>query len=73
MTDEQYKLNVVIREHWYAELQKARAEVAALRELVRHCWVHSAYRDCGFDQMTTEQKELYRTIIGDGPEDTLLG
>jgi hypothetical protein len=37
-------------------------EGEAIKELVRHCWVHSGYRDCGFEQMTTEQKQLYRAI-----------
>lgn len=35
-----------------------------LKDLVRHCWVHSGYQDCGYMQMTTEQKALYDKIIG---------
>lgn len=33
-----------------------------LRGLIRHAWVHSGYRDCGYKQMTTEQKKLYCEI-----------
>jgi len=32
MTDEQYRLNVHLREHWHAEVRRLRAEVAELRE-----------------------------------------
>lgn len=33
-----------------------------LEDLVAHCWVHSGFRDCGSDQMTTRQKALYDAI-----------
>ena len=36
----------------------------ALKEIIRHCWVYNGYRDCGFRQMTTEQKRLYERVIG---------
>jgi hypothetical protein len=35
-----------------------------LRDLIRHCWVHSGYQDCGYLQMTTQQKNLYNKTIG---------
>lgn len=38
--------------------------IEELAHLVRHCWVHSGYPDCGYGQMTTEQKALYRRVIG---------
>lgn len=44
-------------------LRRLKARVAEIEELVRHCWVHSGYADCGSDQMTTEQRRLYRSII----------
>lgn len=44
-------------------LEVAADEIDELRDMVVHCWVHSGYRDCGFDQMTTEQKQFYRAII----------
>lgn len=37
--------------------------IRALEDLVRHCWVHSGYTNCGYDQMTTEQKDLYTAVI----------
>jgi hypothetical protein len=46
-------------------LSKEAAEtVESLRDLVRHCWVHSGYPDCGYTHMTTEQRALYCQVIG---------
>lgn len=42
-----------------------------LIQLIRHAWVHTAYADCGFMQMTTEQKKLYCKIVGDTFENRL--
>lgn len=50
------------------ELNRLADYVENLEELIRHCWVHSGYQDCGSDQMTTNQRELYRHIIESGPE-----
>lgn len=44
---------------WHAAERQARE----LRGLVHHCWMHSGFRDCGWSQMTTEQKVLYREAI----------
>jgi hypothetical protein len=44
--------------------RRLQREVKALKDLVQHCWVHSGYKDCGFNQMTTEQKRLYCATIG---------
>jgi hypothetical protein len=38
-------------------------EVRQLKDLIVHCWMHSGYKDCGYAQMTTEQKELYDATI----------
>ncbi len=40
-------------------------EVRRLRELVAHCWIHhgSDFQNCGYEQMTTEQKTLFRGIM----------
>lgn len=35
-----------------------------LRELIRHIQIHSSYPDCGYLQMTTEQKAIYDKIYG---------
>jgi hypothetical protein len=48
-------------------------EYEELRELIRHCWIHTAYRDCGFMQMTTEQKQLYCEIVGGTVEERIEG
>lgn len=34
-----------------------------LRELIGHAWLHSAYKNCGYRQMTTEQKALYDAVV----------
>jgi hypothetical protein len=39
------------------------ARVTDLEELVRHCWVHSGYQDCGSAKMTTGQREMYQSVI----------
>ena len=38
-------------------------EVRRLRHLVKHCWIHSGYQNCGYNQMTSEQKNLYDGIV----------
>lgn len=43
-----------------------------LADLVRHCWVHSAYRNCGYEQMDTAQKQLYDAIISTDPDEAAL-
>lgn len=43
--------------------QEKAGDVEALRDLVRHCWIHSGYRNCGYDQMSAEQRALYDAII----------
>lgn len=45
-----------------------KTENAALRSLIQHCWIHSNYRDCGYLQMTTEEKALYDEVIGRNKE-----
>lgn len=35
-----------------------------LKDLIRHMWVHNNYPDCGYMQMTTEQKALYDKVRG---------
>jgi hypothetical protein len=46
------------------QLKQEKAKNRMLRELIRHCWVHSGYRDCGYVHMSTEQKILYNHVIG---------
>ena len=44
------------------------AQVDALVELVRHTWIHSGYRNCGYAQMTTKQQQLFDDIVRSGEE-----
>jgi hypothetical protein len=45
-----------------SDRQKLAARVKALEDLVGHCWVHSGYRDCGYDQMDSEMREMYDAV-----------
>lgn len=38
--------------------------VATLRDLVMHMYIHSGYRDNGYDKMTREQRDLYLYVTG---------
>jgi len=42
--------------------KKLKKRVKALKGLVKHCWIHSGYPDCGYAQMTSKQKKLYDKI-----------
>jgi hypothetical protein len=48
----------------YMKRTQQEIENKRLRDLVRHAWIHTSYRDCGYDQMTIEQKMLYHRVIG---------
>jgi hypothetical protein len=45
-----------------SDRKKLAARVTALEDLVGHCWVHSGYRDCGYDQMDSNMRELYDAV-----------
>jgi uncharacterized protein YdcH (DUF465 family) len=45
------------------EIARLRQQLAEAEKLVRHCWVHTGYPDCGSQQMTTEQRDRYLRII----------
>lgn len=38
-------------------------EIERLRDLMIHAMIHSGYRNCGYNQMTTEQKAFYDEIL----------
>jgi hypothetical protein len=40
-----------------------KAKIRELRNLVRHCWVHSGYRDCGYRHMSSRMRDLYNRVI----------
>lgn len=46
-----------------AEIEAQRERIAALEALTLHCWIHSGYPDCGFDQMDSAMKALYREAV----------
>ena len=50
-------------------LRNTARRIELLRSIVEHCWIHSNYPDCGYAQMTTEQKEMYNWAIGRQQED----
>jgi hypothetical protein len=45
------------------ENAKLAARLAAVEDLVRHCWVHSGHADCGWKQMDGPMRLLYQQII----------
>jgi hypothetical protein len=48
----------------YERVRRLDSENAKLRELVQHCAVHSAYGNCGYEQMNAEQKSLFNAVVG---------
>ena len=48
----------------YERVRRLDSDNAKLRELVQHCAVHSAYGNCGYEQMNAEQKSLFNTVVG---------
>jgi hypothetical protein len=48
----------------YERVRRLDSENAKLRELVQHCAVHSAYGNCGYEQMSAEQKSLFNAVVG---------
>lgn len=44
-------------------LRDAAERIRKLEYLIHHAWIHSGYPNCGFDQMTTAQKEIYNDLI----------
>jgi hypothetical protein len=48
----------------FERVRRLDSENAKLRELVQHCAVHSAYGNCGYEQMNAEQKSLFNAVVG---------
>src|SRR5260370_7831536 len=48
----------------YERVRRLDTENARLGELVQHCAVHSAYGNCGYEQMNAEQKSLFNAVVG---------
>lgn len=43
--------------------RKLKRKIAALKYLVKHCWLHSGYENCGFRLMSSDQKRIYKKIV----------
>lgn len=58
-------------ERWMMEqpMEVKTDDVPKLHKLIRHCWVHSGYQDCGWSQMDSEMRLLYRAIVDSDRED----
>lgn len=41
------------------EMKPPVVTLEALRDLVNHMHIHAGYRDCGYDKMSREQRDLY--------------
>jgi hypothetical protein len=48
----------------FERVRRLDSENAKLRELVQHCAVHSAYGNCGYEQMNAEQKSVFNAVVG---------
>lgn len=49
--------------HTLATDKDYQAEIAGLKSLIHHAWIHSGYQDCGSTKMTDSQRRLYRSVI----------
>jgi hypothetical protein len=58
------RLGEVERERDAAILRAVDAEL-----LVNHAWVHSSYRNCGYDQMGSDERVLFDAITAKELED----
>ena len=48
----------------YERVRRVDSENGQLRKLIQHCALHSADGNCGYDQMTAEQRSLYDAVVG---------
>lgn len=63
MTDGINNPDAIALERSWEDRQFLLDEIDRLRGLIHHAWIHGAYPDCGYDQMTTEQKALYDAVL----------
>ena len=59
MTNDKLPRNVTLLTRRQLEL-----ELIRMRLLVQHSYIHSGYEDCGYIQMSTEEKVLYNRALG---------
>lgn len=48
---------------WVLNSNSSRGQIMELEHLIHHCQIHDNYINCGYGQMTTEQKHLYDRSI----------
>lgn len=44
-------------------IKKKNGNAQQLRDLIQHMQIHAGYPKCGYMQMTTEQKELFDSLL----------
>ncbi len=44
------------------ELKEVKEELRQAKLVIKHCWIHSGYTDCGSSKMTSEEREYYRKV-----------
>ncbi len=54
---------VIARLAYASSLRLRQDSVRMLILLVQHCWAHSSYPDCGYRQMDSDLKRIYRVCI----------
>lgn len=64
----EHKLRIGKRLELLGDLQNKKEvpvnqQVESLRDLVRHMWIHSGHKDCGYEEMSSMQKGLYKEIV----------
>lgn len=52
------------------DIKQATELIENLIGLVEHCQIHSGYKNCGYLQMTSDQKSLYDSIFSQLGDDT---
>ena len=66
--DSQWCLNEELRDSMRVVAKKADynerdiEEIQALKDLVKHIWVHSGYEDCGRNKMCSDERKLYDAL-----------
>ena len=69
----EHKLRIGKRLELLGDLQNKKESTSdsnetKLKDLIKHMQIHSGYKNCGFDQMTTDQKKLFSHITGNSDE-----
>jgi hypothetical protein len=52
-------------EAWARMHDECDKENAALKEIIRHCYAHSDYLNCGKDQMQAGMRNLFARVISE--------